>query len=180
MYKKLRSVVLDTFGDFSSTSTITFEALKSCSYLQHVMHEVLRLHPVVPENSRRAVRNTTLPRGGGEDGASPIYIRAGEEVTYNVHIMHRREDLWGADANEFRPDRWSGRRPGWEFIPFNGGPRICLGQQFALTEAGYVIVRMLQRFDKVENMDPLTVVTHKYTSTTVPVQALMRLHSASS
>ncbi|KAB8253793.1 cytochrome P450 [Aspergillus pseudonomiae] len=180
IYKRLRTVVLDTFGDFSSTAAVTFESLKSCSYLQHVMHEVLRLHPVVPENSRRAVRNTTLPRGGGADGTSPIYIRKGEEVAYNVHIMHRREDLWGTDANEFRPDRWSGRRPGWEFIPFNGGPRICLGQQFALTEAGYVIVRMLQRFDKVENMDMSTVVKHKYTSTTAPVQALVRLHTASS
>jgi cytochrome P450 len=179
VYEKLRTVVIETFGEFSSNAAITFESLKSCSYLQHVLSEVLRLHPVVPENSRRAVRNTTLPRGGGADGTSPIYIRAGEEVMYNVHIMHRRSDLWGADANEFRPERWTGRRPGWEFIPFNGGPRICLGQQFALTEAGYVVVRMLQRFDRVENMDKSTVVKHKYTSTTAPVQALVRLHSAS-
>jgi cytochrome P450 len=179
VYAKLRTIVIETFGEFSSTTAITFESLKSCSYLQHVLSEVLRLHPVVPENSRRAVRNTTLPRGGGADGTSPIYIRAGEEVTYNVHIMHRRVDLWGDDANEFRPERWTARRPGWEFIPFNGGPRICLGQQFALTEAGYVVVRMLQRFDRVENMDTSTVVKHKYTSTTAPVQALVRLHSAS-
>lgn len=179
IYEKLRAVIIETFGEFSKTSAITFESLKSCSYLQNVLSEVLRLHPVVPENSRRAVRNTTLPRGGGEDGTSPIYIRAGEEVVYNVHIMHRREDIWGDDANEFRPERWTGRRPGWEFIPFNGGPRICLGQQFALTEAGYVVVRLLQRFDKVENMDKSTVVKHKYTSTTAPVQALVRFHSAS-
>lgn len=179
IYEKLRTVVIKTFGEFSKTSAITFESLKSCSYLQHVLSEVLRLHPVVPENSRRAVRNTTLPRGGGEDGTSPIYIRAGEEVIYNVHIMHRREDIWGIDANEFRPERWTGRRPGWEFIPFNGGPRICLGQQFALTEAGYVVVRLLQRFEKVENMDKSTVIKHKYTSTTAPVQALVRFHSAS-
>ncbi|KAJ5090478.1 hypothetical protein N7532_009162 [Penicillium argentinense] len=179
VYEKLRTVVIETFGESSSNTAITFESLKSCSYLQHVLSEVLRLHPVVPENSRRAVRNTTLPRGGGADGTSPIYIRAGEEVTYNVHIMHRREDIWGDDANEFRPERWTGRRPGWEFIPFNGGPRICLGQQFALTEAGYVVVRMLQRFDGVENMDKSTVVKHKYTSTTAPVQVLVRLHSAS-
>lgn len=179
VYQKLRAVVIETFGEFSNNTTITFESLKSCSYLQHVLSEVLRLHPVVPENSRRAVRNTTLPRGGGEDGTSPIYIRAGEDVTYNVHIMHRRQDIWGDDANEFRPERWNGRRPGWEFIPFNGGPRICLGQQFALTEAGYVVVRLLQRFDRVENMDKSTVVKHKYTSTTAPVQALLRFHSAS-
>lgn len=38
-------------------------------------------------------------------------------------------------------------------MPFNSGPQLCLGQQFALTEAGYVVVRMLQRFDQIENMD---------------------------
>ncbi|KAE8381353.1 cytochrome P450 [Aspergillus bertholletiae] len=178
IYKKLRTVIIETFGEFDD-AVITFEALKSCSYLQHVLSEVLRLHPVVPENSRRAVRNTTLPRGGGPDGTSPVYIRAGEEVAYNVHIMHRRKDIWGDDANDFRPERWTGRKHGWEFLPFNGGPRICLGQQFALTEAGYVIVRMLQRFDKVENMDKSTVVKHKFTATTAPVQVLVRLHGAS-
>ncbi|OOQ84751.1 Cytochrome P450 52A13 [Penicillium brasilianum] len=179
VYEKLRTVVIDTFGEFSSSNTITFESLKSCSYLQHVLSEVLRLHPVVPENGRRAVRNTTLPRGGGPDGTSPIYIRAGEDVGYNVHVMHRRKDIWGDDANQFRPERWTGRKPGWEYLPFNGGPRICLGQQFALTEAGYVVVRMLQRFDKVENMDMSTVVKHKYTMTTSPVQVLVRLHGSS-
>ncbi|KAB8221050.1 cytochrome P450 [Aspergillus novoparasiticus] len=179
VYQKLRAVVIETFGEFSRNTSITFESLKSCSYLQHVLSEVLRLHPPVPENGRRAVRNTTLPRGGGADGTSPIYIRAGEEVAYNVHVMHRRKDLWGADAEEFRPERWTGHKPGWEFLPFNGGPRICLGQQFALTEAGYIIVRMLQRFDKVENMDKSTVVKHKYTTTTAPVQVLVRLHSTS-
>ncbi|KAK6814149.1 hypothetical protein RU639_010061 [Aspergillus parasiticus] len=179
VYEKLRAVVIETFGEFSHNTSITFESLKSCSYLQHVLSEVLRLHPPVPENGRRAVRNTTLPRGGGADGTSPIYIRAGEEVAYNVHVMHRRKDLWGEDAEEFRPERWTGHKPGWEFLPFNGGPRICLGQQFALTEAGYIIVRMLQRFDKVENMDKSTVVKHKYTTTTAPVQVLVRLHSTS-
>jgi cytochrome P450 len=51
------------------------------------------------------------------------------------------------DADEFLLERWSGYKPGWEYFPFNGGPRICLGQQFALAEAGYVVVRMLQKYD---------------------------------
>lgn len=175
-YQALRTAVLDTFG--TGKESITFEALKSCSYLQHTMSEVLRLEPVVPENSRCAVRNTTLPNGGGPDGRSPIYIRAGQEVAYNVHIMHRRQDIWGEDANEFRPERWQGRKTGWEFLPFNGGPRICLGQQFALTEAGYVIVRILQRYDRVDNLGDEIITKRKYTSTTSPTKVLVRLHEA--
>jgi cytochrome P450 len=39
----------------------------------------------------------------------------------------------------------------WIYIPFNGGPRICIGQQFALTEMGYTLVRLFQQFETVEN-----------------------------
>lgn len=39
---------------------------------------------------------------------------------------------------------------GWEFVPFSGGARICLGQQYALTEASYLLVRLVQRFDRIE------------------------------
>jgi hypothetical protein len=42
--------------------------------------------------------------------------------------MHRRKDIWGPDADDFRPERWDGRRVGWEYLPFNGGPRICIGR----------------------------------------------------
>ena len=64
--------------------------------------------------------------------------------------MHRRKDLWGEDAAEFKPERWEQRIPSWQYIPFLGGPRICLGQQFALTEASYLLVRLLQEFDIIE------------------------------
>jgi len=68
--------------------------------------------------------------------------------------MHRREDFYGPDAAEYKPERWANLRPGWEYLPFNGGPRICLGQQYALTEASFVTVRLLQEFSKIESRDP--------------------------
>ncbi len=49
--------------------------------------------------------------------------------------MHRRKDFYGEDAEEFRPERWidgeegKGLRVGWEYLPFNGGPRICIGRE---------------------------------------------------
>ena len=120
------------------------------------MQEILRLYPNVPLNSRRCTRDTTLPRGGGPDGMSPVYVKKGQEVNYAVHLMHHRKDVWGDDVEEFKPERWQGRRAGWEYLPFNGGPRICLGQQFALTEAGYVIVRLVQKFAELKNCDMRT------------------------
>ncbi|GME32296.1 hypothetical protein N7482_004251 [Neofusicoccum parvum] len=154
VFNKLRGIILVNFGLYDNGhNTITFEGLKGCSYLQHVMNETLRLHSIVPFNSRCAVRDTTLPTGGGPDGAAPVFVPKGTEVNFSTHVLHRRHDLWGPDADEFIPERWEKRRPGWTYAPFNGGPRICIGQQFALTEAGYVIARMLQRFDIIEGFD---------------------------
>jgi cytochrome P450 len=101
-----------------------------------------------------SVRDTVLPLGGGEDGQHPLFIPKGTNVGYSPYVMHRRKDIYGPDANEFRPERWETLRPGWEYIPFNGGPRICLGQQYALTEAGYVTARLVQEFATMESRDP--------------------------
>ncbi|KAG2040889.1 cytochrome P450 [Suillus americanus] len=67
--------------------------------------------------------------------------------------MHRRIDLWGPDALEFDPDRWLDERvkkyliPNpFIFLPFNAGPRICLGQQFAYNEMSFMVIRLLQNF----------------------------------
>lgn len=80
----------------------------------------LRLHPVVPANSRMAIADTVLPKGGGPDGESPLFIPKKTVVQYHVYVMHRRKDLYGDDAEEFRPERWETIRPGWEYLPFNG------------------------------------------------------------
>ncbi|KKZ64676.1 hypothetical protein EMCG_01364 [[Emmonsia] crescens] len=132
----------------------TFEEMKNMKYLKYMLNECLRLWPVVPNNARAAIRDTILPRGGGPDGKSPILLKKGTTLAYSVYSMHRREDIYGPDAAEFRPERWESIRPGWEYLPFNGGPRICLGQQFALTEASYTTIRLMQHFRTVESRDP--------------------------
>lgn len=152
VFKKLREVIIEEFGTYESPREITFSKLKSCSYLQWCLNETLRLYPTVPVDIRRALKDTTLPVGGGPDGTSPIYVRKGMQIDYSVYVMHRRKDLWGPDADLFKPERWNGRRSGWEYLPFNGGPRICIGQEFSLTEAGYVTVRLLQRFDELQGV----------------------------
>lgn len=173
VWTKLRPVILDDFGSYEDPEEITYSRLKSCKYLQQVLNEVLRIVPVVPLNSRRCISDTTLPRGGGPTGESPIFVPAGTEVNYSVYVMHHRPDIWGADAEEFKPERWEGRRPGWEFLPFNGGPRICLGQQFALIEASYVIVRLLQRFDTLEGVGVESrPVRHNLTLTDAPADGV--------
>ncbi|KXH62722.1 cytochrome P450 [Colletotrichum nymphaeae SA-01] len=150
VFEKLRGEVVADFGEYSEKPEgIDFATLKSSQYLQFVMRETLRVYNVAPLNSRYAVRDTVLPRGGGADGLSPIVIKKGQTVTFVPYLLHRRSDIW-ADAMEFKPERWEGVRLDWNYIPFSGGPRICLGQQFALTEAAYFLVRLIQRFKSME------------------------------
>lgn len=77
---------------------------------------------------------TTLPVGGGPDGRSPVFVKKGTAVGYSVYVMHRRKDIYGEDADEFRPERWEGDElrniHSYAYLPFNGGPRICLGRKF--------------------------------------------------
>ncbi|KAL1846469.1 hypothetical protein Plec18170_009195 [Paecilomyces lecythidis] len=134
----------------------TYEDLRTLKYVQCCLNESLRLHPVVPRNARQALRDTVLPVGGGKDGLSPVFVPKGTLLCYNLYAMHRRVDFYGPDAEEFRPERWENGQLQlrWEYLPFNGGPRICVGQRYALTEAGYVLVRMAQEYKKLESQDP--------------------------
>ncbi|KAI0890726.1 cytochrome P450 52A11 [Annulohypoxylon maeteangense] len=143
--------------------TPTYEDLKSMKYVQNVINETLRLYPAVPFNVRTALKDTTLPRGGGPDGSLPLAVLKDTAIAYSTLTMQRRPDLYPssspfsekselADPQTFNPDRWTNWQPKpWQYIPFNGGPRICIGQQFALTEMAYVLTRIFQRYERVES-----------------------------
>ncbi|KAF5719460.1 cytochrome P450 monooxygenase [Fusarium globosum] len=149
IYAKLRDEVLRVAGQEPPTAS----QLKDMTYLKWCVNESLRLHPVIPTNARVAVRDTTIPRGGGIDGKSPLFVSKGTAMFYNVYAMHRSEDVFGPKAEEFAPERWKDLRPGWGYLPFNGGARACIGQQYALLETHYVVARMAQAYSEIESRD---------------------------
>ncbi|KAL5344729.1 hypothetical protein ACLOAV_010421 [Pseudogymnoascus australis] len=139
--------------EISSTTKIeqplTRAQINRMAYLKCVLNETNRLYTNIPVNVREATKTTVLPRGAGPDGESPLLIRKGFGIGFSPYHMHRNNELYGEDANEFRPERWEGpelKNIGCGFMPFHGGPRICLGKNFALTEASYGIVRILQTY----------------------------------
>jgi len=107
--------------------------------------ESMRSRPVIPFIGRRV----TVPWQLGEYAA-----RSGSAIGMSILLVHHREDLY-PDPFEFRPERWlDGRKPGtYEWIPFGGGIRRCLGAALAMAEMRVVLEATARRLD-LEAADP--------------------------
>jgi len=161
---RLRQEVFDKVGP---THRPTYDSMREMKFMRAFLNEVLRLYPPVPMNTRRSTRAVVVTPVGPNQ--RPLYIPADTDCLYGVVNLHRRTDLWGPDALKFDPDRFLDERvhkyltPNpFIFLPFNAGPRICLGQQFAYHEATFFLVRLLQRFtgfklDSSTNIKPPAV-----------------------
>jgi cytochrome P450 len=100
------------------------------TYLEAVVNESLRLRPVVPA----VARYLKTPQRIG-----PWSLPAGVHLTPSIYLVHRRPDLY-PDPERFDPERFLGKRPGgYEWIPFGGGIRRCLGAAFALYEMRVIL-----------------------------------------
>jgi len=107
-------------------------------FVEATAKETLRLNPVVSEVGRVLSRPMRI---GGWD------LPAGVAATPCIYLTHRRPDLW-PEPERFDPDRFVGRRTSpYEFLPFGGGVRRCLGMAFALFEMKTVLARVLSRVE---------------------------------
>ncbi|KAH7926999.1 cytochrome P450 [Leucogyrophana mollusca] len=160
---RLREEIITKVGP---TRRPTYDDIREMKFLRAVLNETLRLFPAVPFNVRESVNDTIWSSPNPEE--KPLFIPAGTTVTYSVLLMHRRTDLWGPDAQEFDPDRFLDERlhkyltkNPFIFMPFNAGPRICLGQQFAYNEMSFMLIRLLQNFSSIslapDAQDPATL-----------------------
>ncbi|KAI9058872.1 cytochrome P450 monooxygenase pc-3 [Trametes sanguinea] len=148
---RLRAEVLSVVGP---SARPTYDHIREMKYMRAFINEVLRLWPAVPVNSRCSIGPMTWK--STKPGEPDYYIPPRTRLLYSVLIMQRRNDLWGPDAMRFDPDRFLDERVQtylvanpFIFLPFNAGPRICLGQQFAYNEVSFMLVRLLQRFASV-------------------------------
>ncbi|KAF8585826.1 cytochrome P450 monooxygenase pc-3 [Ramaria rubella] len=142
----LRLEIINTVG---TSRTPSYDELRDMRYLRAVLNETLRLFPPVPFNLRETTNETTWL----DDEERKLYVPANTRLGFSIMHLHRHEDYWGPDAHIYDPDRWLDSRVQrytsnpFIFVPFNGGPRICPGQQFAYHETSFFLVRLLQRFE---------------------------------
>ncbi|RLM60812.1 cytokinin hydroxylase-like [Panicum miliaceum] len=135
---KARAEVASVCGDAPPTA----DHLPKLTVLQMVINETLRLYPPATLLPRMAFEDITL-------GAGELRVPKGASVWIPVLAIHHDEAVWGADAHEFRPDRFAPGRPRpWagRFLPFASGPRNCVGQAYAMVEAKVVLAVLLASF----------------------------------
>jgi cytochrome P450 len=114
------------------------EAPDAQEVVEATITEAMRVRPVIPVTGRRV----TVPWRLG-----PYGIPAGTAVGISILLLHHREDLY-PDPFAFRPERWLGQKPGtYEWIPFGGGTRRCLGAALAMAEQRVVMTAMARRLD---------------------------------
>jgi cytochrome P450 len=118
----------------------TLEDLPQLPYVEMVMKEALRLYPPALEFGREVVQPVQI----GDYEVPP-----GVTVFTSPWIV-QRDARWFDEPDRFLPERWAGdlseRLPRFAYLPFGGGPRVCMGQAFASMETALVLATVAQRY----------------------------------
>ncbi|GLJ05627.1 hypothetical protein SUGI_0021750 [Cryptomeria japonica] len=132
------SNVYDTVGVFG------WEELRSMNYLQAALSESMRLYPPVPAVFREAKIDNVLPDG--------THVKKGTKCVLFIYATNRMESIWGKDALEFKPERWITKegicmnQSDYKYPVFIGGPRICIGKDFAYVNMKCIVANILARY----------------------------------
>lgn len=132
----------------------TYDMVKDLPYLQDVINETLRYH---------STSGIGLPRQIPADSPQGVhllghYFPPGTVLSVPSYTMHHSREIWGEDADDFRPDRWRALTPRQKnaFIPFSYGPRACVGRNVAEMEMKLIVATWARRYDvflRQEHMD---------------------------
>lgn len=132
--------VLDEVAAVAGAEMIATSQVEGLSFCRQVIQEAMRLYPPAPGIGRQA--QVALELGG-------MRLAAGSRLHIPVFALHRNARLWdhpnAFDPDRFAPDRLKGR-PRYSYLPFGGGPRVCIGSGFAMIEAAVILATLVRAF----------------------------------
>ncbi|CAN0905259.1 Cytochrome P450 72A15 [Linum grandiflorum] len=138
-----RQEVLRVLGDDNDVDP-DYSDLGHLKIVSMILYEVLRLYPPVVMLNRAVEKDTKL---------GDVTLPAGVQIVLPAILIHKDPQVWGNDAGEFSPERFAGgvsqatkNQQQVAYFPFGWGPRICIGQNFALLEAKMALAIILKRF----------------------------------
>ncbi|KAI1452040.1 cytochrome P450 [Annulohypoxylon moriforme] len=122
----------------------TFKQAETCTYLQAVLYEAMRLYPAAGD-----ILDRDVPTGGMTINGH--YVPAGVVVGTSAWVIHRVPEIWGPDVEEFRPERWLDKENENNlkrfFFAFGGGSRTCIGRNITWLEISKLVPTLLMCFD---------------------------------
>ncbi|MBY4605759.1 bifunctional P-450/NADPH--P450 reductase [Bacillus sp. SPARC3] len=123
----------------------TYKQVLELKYIRMILNESLRLWPTAPAFSLYPKEDTVI------GGKYPITTK--DRISVLIPQLHRDQDAWGEDAEEFRPERFEHQDqvPHHAYKPFGNGQRACIGMQFALHEASLVLGMVLKYFTLIDH-----------------------------
>ncbi|MCX6044282.1 MAG: cytochrome P450 [Chloroflexi bacterium] len=138
--------------------TPTMEDISQLPYMRKVLEESMRLYPAAWAISRQSIN---------EDQLGPYYLPADASVILPIYAVHHHSDFW-ENPEQFDPERFAPERAAQQhrfaYFPFGGGPRQCIGNTFAMTEAHLILAMIVQRYKlrlqpgiKIEPMPLITL-----------------------
>ncbi|PIN12204.1 hypothetical protein CDL12_15187 [Handroanthus impetiginosus] len=114
------------------------ENLNELKLVTMILYETMRLYPPVSTLIRQASKKVTL---------GSLDIPANTQFSVSVAVVHHDVEIWGPDANEFNPLRFSQPQKHWpSYFPFGLGPRNCVAQNLARVEAKIILAMIIQHF----------------------------------
>ena len=117
------------------------EDMPRLKLIDAIVRETMRLYPPAWIMGRETVRDVEV---GG------VPVPAGAQILMSPWVVHR-DARWFREPEEFRPDRWlDGSTAGihrYAYFPFGGGPRVCIGNHFAMLEAVLILATLIQRLE---------------------------------
>ncbi|KAF8204998.1 cytochrome P450 [Pholiota molesta] len=170
--QRLRAELVPIFSDNGHPD---YRTLKDLQFLDCVVMESLRVMPPVPQTARVAAKTDYI------DG---VLVPKGTLFYIPIRVVNTWKEVWGEDAEEFKPERWlnlpKGYHPTFSMLSFIAGPHACIGKTMSIIEMKAVLAALIVNFE-FEPISPDQVVKPSAAITIKPTDGMpLRIRAASS